>query len=167
MHHVFIESRTESGWCITIFGPWNTTILSIMSQIYVQSQQRTVPTSASNCIQITKLPVFYEKPFWMLWNCKIWMLEIHTLQENEQLLSTTRLNRKIQESFVSMSILNRKRYSDKLSVNSLVYGFLHQPTGACCKYKTSSYNWEMGDQSSRAILSSHDIGRPLRDRFQT
>ena len=32
--------------------------------------------------------------------------------------------------------------------------------GACCKYKTSWHNREMGDWSSRAMLSSCEISRP-------
>jgi len=39
--------------------------------------------------------------------------------------------------------------------------------GAHCKYKTGCHNREMGDRSSHATLSSREIGRSRRDRFQT
>jgi len=39
--------------------------------------------------------------------------------------------------------------------------------GARCKYKTGRYSREIGDRSRCATLSSHEIGRPWLDRFQT
>jgi len=40
----------------------------------------------------------------------------------------------------------------------------HTP-GTCCKSKTGHHNQEIGDSSRRTTASSHENGRPWRDRF--